>query len=73
MITDSEWLIDRIFTNTRQKIIEDVVFDPGLSGHSLVYCVLKSGRPRVAPKIIEYRSFKNYDKQSFIKDLEHVP
>ena len=69
----SESLIDLVFTNTHHKVTETGVFDLGLSDHSLVYCVLKSGRPRVAPKTIEYRSYKNYNKQSFIKDLENVP
>ena len=27
------------------KVVESGVFDLGLSDHSLVYCVLKSGRP----------------------------
>ena len=27
----------------------------------------------MAPKTIEYRSYKNYNKQSFIEDLENVP
>ena len=57
----------------RVKVVESGVFDLGLSDHSLVYCVLKSGRPRVAPKTIEYRSYKNYNKDSFIEDLENIP
>ena len=62
-----------VFINTHRKVTETGVFDLGLSDHSLVYCVFKSGRPRVAPKTIEYRSYKNYNKQSFIEDLENVP
>ena len=64
----SETLIDLVFTNSHHKVVKSGVFDLGLSDHSLVYCVLKSGRPRVAPKTIEYRSYKNYNK-----DLEIIP
>ena len=49
----SETLIYLVFTNSHHKVVESGVFDLGLSDHSLVYCVLKSGRPRVAPKTIE--------------------
>ena len=45
----------------------------GLRDHSLVYCIMKSGMPKSSPKIIEYRSFKNYDKSAFVKDLSYVP
>ena len=66
-------LIDLVFTNSHHKVVESGLFDLGLSDHSLVYCVLKSGRPRGAPKTIEYRSYKNYNKDSFIEDLENIP
>ena len=69
----SETLIDLVVTNANHKFVESGVFDLGLSDHSLVYCVLKSGRPRVAPKTIEYRSYKNYNKDSFNEDLKNIP
>lgn len=69
----SSTLIDLIFTNAHQKIVDLGVVDPGLSDHSLVFCVLKSGLVKVPPKVIEFRSFKNYNKQSFVKDLGAVP
>ena len=34
---------------------------------------MKSGMPKLSPKIIEYRSFKNYDKSVFINDLSYLP
>ena len=46
----SEFLMDLCFTNAQQKITESDVIDPGLSDHSLVYCVMKSGRYRAPPK-----------------------
>jgi hypothetical protein len=39
----------------------------------MVYCVFKSGMVRSQPKIDESRFLKNYDKQSFIRDLKQVP
>ncbi|PFX34756.1 hypothetical protein AWC38_SpisGene396 [Stylophora pistillata] len=69
----SETLIDLVFINANHKVVEHGVFDLGLSDHSLVYCVLKSGRPQVAPKTIKYRSYKNYNKDSFSEDLENIP
>ena len=69
----SESLIDLCFTNAQQKITESAVLDPGLSDHSLIYCVMKSGRHRAPPKMIQFRSYKNYDKDSFVSDLRQVP
>jgi hypothetical protein len=70
---DSESLIDLVFTNVKEKIAEVGLFDPGLSDHSLVYCILKSGLVRSPPKTIEFCYFKNYNKQSFINDLQQIP
>ena len=39
----------------------------------MVYYVVKGGIPKLPPKRIEYRSFKNYFKDAFIKDLRQVP
>ena len=69
----SDSLIDLCFTNAHQKITESDVVDPGLSDHSLVYCVMKSGRHRAPPKTIQFRSFKNYNRDSFVSDLRQVP
>ena len=40
-----------------------------LSDHSLVFCVFKAGVPKAPPRTIEYRSYKRYNKQSFLQDL----
>ena len=69
----SDSLIDLCFTNAHQKITESDVVDPGLSDHSLVYCVMKSGHHRAPPKTIQFRSFKNYNRDSFVSDLRQVP
>ena len=66
-------LIDLCFTNAQQKITESDIVDPGLSDHSLVYYVMKSGRYRAPPKTIQFRSFKNCNRDSFVSDLRQVP
>ena len=43
-----------------------------MSDHSLIYCVLKAGVPKATPRTIEYRSFKGFDENAFIQDLENV-
>ena len=66
----SEFLIDLCFT---KKITESDVIDPGLSDHSLVYCVMKSGRYRAPPKTIQFRSYKNYNRDPFVSELRQEP
>ena len=70
---NSENLIDSIFTNIKHKIVDCGVQGFGLSDHSLVYCVVKSGLIKVLSRTVEYRSSKSYNKQSFVKDLNNVP
>ena len=69
----SKTLIDLIFTNREHKIVQSGVIHTTLSDHSLVYCVMKGGVPKISPKKFEYRSFRNYNKSEFIKDLNQVP
>ena len=35
----------------------------------MVFCVFKAGVPKAPPRGIEYRSYKHYNKQSFLQDL----
>ena len=69
----SESQIDLIFTDNVHKIVDFGVKDFGISDHSMVYCVFKSGLMKVPPKTLEYRSFKSYNKSSFRQDLTNVP
>ena len=69
----SESQIDLIFTDNVHKIVDFGVKDFGISDHSMVYCVFKSGVMKVPPKTLEYRSFKSYNKSSFRQDLMNVP
>ena len=69
----SKTLIDLVFVNIEHRIVQSRIIYTSLSDHSLVYCVVKGGIPKLPPKRIEYRSFKNYTKDAFVKDLSQVP
>ena len=44
-----------------------------ISDHSLIYCVLKVGMLKGAPRTVEYRSYKTYNRVSFVQDLQNIP
>lgn len=50
-------LIDLIFTNIGHKIVPCGIIHTMLSDHSLVFCVMKGGVPKLPPKKFENRSF----------------
>jgi hypothetical protein len=67
----SQTTIDLIFINNTQRIVRSGVIPCALSDHSLVFCVFKAGVTKALPCIIEYRSFKRYNKESFLQDLRN--
>ena len=62
--------IDLIFTNREHKIVQSGIT---LSDHSLGFCIMKGGIPKLPPRKFEYQSFKNYNKTDFINDRNQVP
>ncbi len=73
-ITDtSKTLIDLIFVFNKHRFIKSGVVLLSISDHSLVYCILEVGVTKVKPRIIEFRSYKSYDRDAFLKDLNNVP
>ena len=44
----------------------------GLSDHNLVYIVRKLYRPKVPPKVITFRSMKQFNEKSFQDDMEKL-
>ncbi len=48
------------------------MLDPSLSDHSLIYCIAKAGVPKLPPRTIEYRSYRNYSQSAFVNDLKNV-
>ena len=69
----SRTTIDLIFVNNNHRISQSGVIHLPISDHSLVFCVMKSGVPKAQPRTIDYRSYKNYDKNAFLSDLNQVP
>lgn len=69
----SKTLIDLVFVNNEHRIVQSGVIHASLSDHSLVFCVMKGGVPKLPPRKSEYHSFKNYDKDTFVNDLHQVP
>ena len=61
--------IDLIMVNNNHRILESVVIHSAISDHSIVFCTIKSGVPKSQPKTVEYRSYRKYDKDAFVKDL----
>ena len=51
-----------------------VLLNLALSRLHLVFCILKAGVSNKAkPRIIEYRSYENFDVNKFKNDLRNVP
>ena len=65
----SSTIIDLIFTNSLSISSSGSIFY-GLSDHNLIFCVRKCNKPKIAPKLIFYRTFKDFDKKKFIADLK---
>lgn len=64
--------IDLVFVNNNHRIVESGVIPSAISDHCIVFCTMKSGVPKAPPKTIEYRSYRTYDKTSFVHDLEAI-
>ena len=45
----------------------------GVSDHDLIYVIRKQRLPKPKAKTIEFRTTKNLDVNSFVKDLEEIP
>ena len=54
--------IDLIFSNHYHRTVEASVIPCAISDHSLIYCTVKPGVSKGPPRIIEYRSYRTYNK-----------
>ena len=74
-ITDSaRTLIDLIMVNIEHRIVKSGVVPVPLSDHYLVFCIIKVGvLNKSKPRLIEYRSYKNFNVNDFNDDLRNVP
>jgi hypothetical protein len=66
-------VIDLVFVNNQHRIVDSGVVSLSLSDHSLVYCVVKSGVKKAPPRTIEYLSYKSFNTNTFIQDMNNVP
>ena len=63
-----------IIVNNEDRIVKSGVVPVPLSDHYLVFCIIKVGiRNKSKPKLIEYRSYKNFNANDFNNDLRNVP
>ena len=65
-------LIDLAFSNRPELIVTSGVEHLGISDHSLIYICRKISIPPKEPKIILTRQFKNYDRDTFCRDLNEI-
>ena len=70
----NESLIDVILASKPRRLNETLVFDCGLSDcHRMISVSTKINVPRREPRKISYRSFKNFNEESFRSDVESTP
>ena len=64
--------IDLIITRRYSLHQFSHTFETGISDHYLiVYTMLKSTYTNLAPKVLRNRSYKDFNKESFLQDLQH--
>ena len=67
----SQSLIDLCITNTSDKIVRSGAMPLGISDHSLVYLIRKTHYTIPGcVKIISTWSFKNFNEEEFLADIE---
>ena len=64
--------IDLITTSRHSSHQFFHAFQTGIRDHHLmVYAMLKSTNAKLEPKILRSRSYKDFNKESFLQDLQH--
>ena len=69
----SSTLIEVIMTSSIALVERSGVLKSHISDHYLVYALLKLKISKPPPSYVKVRSYKNYDSQCFVSDLERVP
>lgn len=70
---NSSTTIDLIFINNTHRIVLSDVLQSSISDNSIVFCTIKGGVKKLPPKLLEYRCFKNHNKEAFLCDLSNTP
>lgn len=67
-------MVDLVFANNEHCIVKSGVVPVPLSDHFLVFCIIKAGiTTKAKPRILEYRSYKNFNSTLFNDDLRNIP
>ena len=67
-------MIDLIFANNEHRIVKSGVVPVPLSDHFLAFCIIKAGiTTKAKPRILEYRSYRNFNSTLFNDDLRNIP
>ena len=69
----SKTLIDVIFTSNPAITVDSGVVETHISDHYLVFAVLNLRMPKPPAAYVVARSYKHYDPQSFLSDLNKNP
>lgn len=71
----SQTLIDHIYCNIEENISSIKVPEIGISDHFPVFLTRKTNcaTPKSSHNTITYRSYKNFDEQEFLSELQSVP
>ena len=65
--------IDVMLTNKPRCFQNTTVVETGLSDfHGLVLTLTKTHIPRLKPKVIKYRSYKNFEPENFLQDIKDI-
>ena len=68
----SSTCIDHLFTNSEDKCSKVVSVPIGFSDHNMIAMARKVKVPKVGPKIIYKRLYKNFCDNAFIEDLHNI-
>ena len=63
-------LVHLCLTNTPSNVAKSGVIHLSISDHSLVYMIRKAHYVREGTRTVEIRSLKNFNRESFLRDLE---
>ena len=70
----SSTCVDLILTNCKHNFKHTHAFETGLSDfHKMVTTCFKNTYERLRPINIQYRSYKNFNRDTFLSDLQAVP
>ena len=69
----SKTLIDVIFASNPAIIVDSGIVETHFSDHYLVFAVLNLRMPKPPAAYVVARSYKYYDRQCFLSDLNKIP